>query len=79
MASCGKRHYDSEDLALHALYETKVRFPDTTVCNIYQCLDCGEWHLTSKGNLHPFIKEATDNGQLQKDRRAFEWQKKLGL
>jgi nuclear transport factor 2 (NTF2) superfamily protein len=78
MSKCGKRAYNSESLALDALIEAKIRFEQNTSVTVYQCQDCGEWHLTSKGLMHPRLEAALRDGSIAKDRRAFHWQRKLG-
>ncbi len=78
MSGCGKRNYDTENLALEALIEAIIRFPESTVTNVYQCDDCGNWHLTSRGAKHPYLIENLENGYIKRQRQALEWKGKLG-
>lgn len=76
--ACSKRSYDSENLAVTALIEARIRFDNNTSCTVYQCDDCGQWHLTSKGNMHQKLKEALENGNINKQKQAWQWEKKIG-
>ncbi|ADQ18807.1 hypothetical protein [Leadbetterella byssophila] len=75
--SCSKRSYSSEELALTALLEVRGRFENNQAVTVYQCEDCGLWHLTSKGNLHPALKRFLDTGQARKQLEAEYWERKL--
>lgn len=78
MKKCSKRTYISERLAIDALLEARIRFEQNSSVTVYQCMDCGEWHLTSKGAFHDELKRAMENGSLNKNKQAYHWQKKLG-
>ncbi len=78
MKKCSKRTYISERLAVDALLEARIRFDQNNSVTVYQCMDCGEWHLTSKGTMHDELKRVIENGSLNKNKQAFHWQKKLG-
>ncbi|MFC3812772.1 hypothetical protein [Lacihabitans lacunae] len=77
MASCSKRSYVTENLAVDALIEARIRFLSNSASTVYCCDDCGMWHLTSRGDLHPKLKTAIENGTIQKENRAYQWERKL--
>lgn len=78
MSTCSKRSYYSENLALDALIEARIRFLQNSSVTVYQCEDCGAWHLTSRGGLHPRLAKELESGNLEKNRLAYQWEKKLG-
>ncbi len=75
--ACGKRTYLSENLALEALVEVNIQFPHTTVCNVYCCDHCGDWHLTSAGPMHDFLATKIKAGYIKRQQEAAAWQKKF--
>ena len=77
MNSCGKRSYISENLALEALVGAKIAYPNSNVKTVYKCNDCGDWHITSKGNLHPKIANLKDSKKMDKLVEAAYWEHKL--
>jgi hypothetical protein len=78
MPNCNKRSYLTENLALDALIEARIRFVQNSSVTIYQCEDCGQWHLTSRGNVHPRLAKELESGNVEKSRLAYQWEKKLG-
>lgn len=72
--------YLSQALAEDALLEIWIRNhykAGQGPVNVYVCDDCGNFHFTSKGEMSARLKEALDNGQLEKNRRAFDLENKL--
>ncbi len=45
--------------------------------NVYECEECGNWHLTSKGMNHSKLRDSEILEYIRKERRAFEWEQKL--
>ena len=78
MSNCQKRSYATENLALDALIEARIRFLQNSSITVYQCEDCGQWHLTSRGNMHPRLAKELTSGNVEKSRLAYQWEKKLG-
>lgn len=78
MPNCQKRSYVTENLALDALIEARIRFLQNSSVTVYQCEDCGQWHLTSRGNIHPRLAKELTSGNVEKSRLAYQWEKKLG-
>ncbi len=75
--SCNKRSYQTENLAVDALVEARIRFSSNTSVTVYQCVDCGFWHLTSQGTIHPRLSQALKKGDINKQREADYWERKL--
>jgi hypothetical protein len=77
MASCNKRSYAFENLALDALINARINFGGNTAVNFYQCISCGAWHLTSQGSIHPNLATALANGQIKKQQESENWERKF--
>lgn len=79
MSTCvsGKRGYSAEAIAEDALIEARTRFVHNLAVAVYQCEDCGEWHLTSQGEMNPRLKKLLEDGTIGKDREALNWEMKL--
>lgn len=75
--SCNKRSYQSESLAVDALVEARIKFASNTSVAVYQCSDCGFWHLTSKGTAHPRLASTLKSGDVKRQREADYWERKL--
>ncbi len=80
MSRCTTRKicHDSEERALNALIENRIRFHHphgSGPINVYQCTECGYYHFTSKGNTHPELLEQAD--YIATQRRARDWEQKL--
>ena len=73
----GKRPYPTEDMAVNALIEARVRFEHNSAVAVYQCDDCNQWHLTSRGNMNTRLKELLEDGTIKKEREGFQWNMKL--
>lgn len=75
----GKNCYYSRELAEEALIQAWVRrhfTPGTGPVNVYKCDDCGDYHLTSGGELNSRLAEAIKNGSIDKLREAEDWELK---
>ena len=76
----GKIAYERESLALEALLELWIRnnyVRGTGPITIYRCEDCGWYHHTSSGTMHPQLQDFIESGEFSRRRRAFEWEEKL--
>ena len=76
----GKLVYTREDLAIDALLELWVRnyyAKGSGPISVYRCDDCGMFHHTSKGERHERLVEFIESGELNRRRKAFEWEEKL--
>ena len=75
-----KRSFQDESTALEALVNNHSRnFHDVEAGprNIYACQHCGNWHFTSKGEVHPFLTDEENKSQMKADRLAWHWERKL--
>ncbi len=75
----GKKVYLTELLAEDALLDAHSRhhYTNSGPINIYRCEDCGYYHFTSKGNLHPQLAKLLASGKLKHIREGNEWERKL--
>lgn len=77
----GKRVFESEALAEEALIQNHVRNDYSRQTNgptnIYQCRDCGFWHFTSKGGLHPMFEDEGVQERIKRERAAYHWEQRL--
>ncbi len=81
MAGCsyGKRSYSSEAIAVEALIEAHVHFnygKRSGPVAVYQCDECGQFHLTSTGTINEKLQQYLADGTLEKLRRARVWSDK---
>ncbi len=75
-----KKVYTTEQIAEDVLIETRTRFDYSSnhgPIAVYRCDDCGFYHLTSKGNMNPKLRENLNNGKIQKQKEAEDWLRKL--
>ena len=82
MAGCvtGKNMYLNQEAAEQALIQAWVRndFAEGHgPVNVYRCHDCGQFHLTSSGQMNPILAEHIRNGKLKLQKEANYWEKKL--
>ncbi|WP_367914381.1 hypothetical protein [Leadbetterella sp. DM7] len=75
--SCSKRSYLSEELAVTALLEVRSRFETNSSVTVYLCEDCGQWHLTSRGTIHPKLTALLQSGEITRRIEAGHWERKL--
>jgi hypothetical protein len=82
MAGCvtGKKMYSSKEMAEDALINTWVKndFPaGMGPVAVYQCGDCGQYHLTSSGEMNPALAQFIKEGKLKLQKEADYWRGKL--
>ncbi|MBR07381.1 MAG: hypothetical protein CMP48_06805 [Rickettsiales bacterium] len=78
--STGKRPYDSEQMALDALIDLRGRNnyrENSGPINVYPCDDCGAWHFTSKGTVHPELTKSDVQDRIKSQKEADYWERKL--
>ncbi len=76
----GKRQYDTEQQALDGLISarSKAFFRENSgPINVYECDDCGAWHLTSKGAQHPILSDAGIQKNIKDQHVSDYWERKL--
>ena len=74
--STGKKGYFKEEDVIEALIRSHIRFAKTAI-NYYYCIDCGEYHLTSKGIASKILSDPNVVKRIEKERRAQDWEGKL--
>lgn len=76
----GKRVYASEQIAEQVLIEAWTRYDykanDGPVA-VYQCEDCGQYHLTSSGPMNEKLANALAEGKISKQKEARHWEDKF--
>jgi hypothetical protein len=80
MKSCttGKRSYLTYELAEEALIGANINFnTEKGPVGIYQCEDCGQFHLTSKGAINKRLEQMQKEGEIQKQKEAKWWEEKF--
>jgi hypothetical protein len=78
--STGKVIYVTQTLAEDALIDAWGRNNykiGSGPVNVYQCDDCGNFHFTSKGAMNDRLKKECDSGQIAKNQRAFDLERKF--
>lgn len=76
----GKRLYLTEQLAEAALIEAHIHYEYRSgqgPIAVYQCDDCGNFHLTSRGPMNERLSQLITNGSIKKQRDASRWQDKF--
>lgn len=76
----GKKTYQTQELAEEALIGAHTRFEyknEQGPIAVYQCTDCGYYHLTSRGPMNPKLKQQLDSGEINRQKRADDWINKL--
>jgi len=76
-----KIQYDSQHLAETALIDQHIykgfaehQGPQ----NVYECRDCGYWHMTSRNSERlPRLQEMIDSGEMRKKQQASQWERRF--
>jgi hypothetical protein len=81
MSACvtGKKMYDSKEIAEDVLIEAWTRYdyaPGNGPVAVYQCRDCGRFHLTSSGEMNPRLAQLLSDGTIRLQKEASHWQDK---
>jgi hypothetical protein len=78
--SSNKKIYLSRELAEDALIEARTKFdfaPNRGPITVYQCEDCGFFHLTSKGKMNERLAKHIGEGKIDLQKEANRWLDKL--
>lgn len=68
----GKNSYYSESEVQEALIRSHIRFLQGAK-NYYQCHDCGEYHLTSQGEINPILNDPEVKKRIKREQQEQEW------
>jgi len=74
--STGKNGYYREAEAQEALIRSHIRYL-TAAKSYYLCNDCGEYHLTSQGELHESLNDPKVKERIKRERQEQEWAERL--
>ena len=74
--STGKSCYFTEEEVREALIRSQIRFLKAA-SNYYQCNDCGEYHLTSRGGQHPVLSEPAVQKRIKQERQSQDWEERF--
>ena len=72
--------YSSQEVAEDVLIEAWTRFDYTSgngPVGIYQCEECGHFHLTSKGQMNEKLSQAISGGKIQRQKEADRWMDRI--
>jgi len=75
-----KKIYQSREVAEDALIEARTKFnyaPGSGPIAVYQCEDCGFFHLTSKGKMNERLAKHISEGKIDLQKEANRWLDKL--
>ena len=72
--------YDSKEIAEDVLIDAWSRYDYATgrgPVAVYQCENCGRFHLTSSGEMNPKLAEFIKDGRIRLQKEANHWLDKL--
>ena len=72
--------YSSFEMAEDALIDARTRFdfpPNSGPVSVYQCEDCGHFHLTSQGKVNDKLAKQLTEGKIRLQKEANKWLDKL--
>jgi hypothetical protein len=74
-----KKVYLNREVAEEALIESHSQFEHQGggPIAVYQCEDCGYFHLTSKGPINPRLAALKKGGEIDRARQANQWLHKI--
>jgi hypothetical protein len=75
-----KRCHPTYDLAEEALIGAHIAYnygKGSRPVNVYQCDQCGQYHLTSQGEVNARLQKMLDEGEIQKQKEANWWEGKF--
>jgi len=74
-----KKIYPTQEIAEEALIGAHTRFNYTSQGGpiaVYQCEDCGRYHLTSRGPMNQKLAEQLASGKIKLQKEADQWENK---
>ena len=74
MPSCSqnKNGYYTEEEVQEALIRSQIRFVKAAT-NYYCCQECGEYHLTSRGERHPILNKPETKKRIETECQQQAW------
>jgi len=74
--SSKKNQYYTEDEAVEALIRSHIRFPRPAL-SYYCCVECAQFHLTSRGPKHPILDLPQVKDRIKKERQTQDWSQRF--
>lgn len=74
-----KKTYPTQEIAEEALIGAHTRFtyaPQGGPIAVYECADCGRYHLTSRGPMNAKLAEQLASGKIKRQKDADDWENK---
>lgn len=74
----GKLGFESREEAEEALVENHIHYKHRSgmgPLNVYPCMDCGQWHFTSKGPMNQQLQDA--RARIEKMQKHDFWKDKF--
>jgi uncharacterized OB-fold protein len=75
-----KKMYPSQEIAEEALIEARTQFDyklNQGPIGVYQCEDCGYYHLTSQGKINDKLASQLKDGKIKLQKEANQWMAKM--
>jgi hypothetical protein len=75
-----KKVYLTAEIAEDALIEARTKYDyadGNGPVGVYQCEDCGYYHLTSKGAINPRLEQMQRAGELDRKKQGAAWEQKI--
>ena len=75
-----KKVYPTKEIAEDALLEVYMQFEyprGNGPIGVYQCEDCGYYHLTSKGVMNERLSQLLSSGKINRQHQANQWLDKI--
>ena len=72
--------YPTQEIAEDALIEARINFDfpkGKGPVAVYQCEDCGQYHLTSRGTMNSRLAEHISSGKINLHKEANRWTDKI--
>jgi hypothetical protein len=81
MKTCvsGKKAYSTQAIAEEVLIEAHTRYDygrTTGPIAVYLCDDCGQYHLTSQGQMNERLEQYLKEGKIKRSKEANQWESK---
>jgi hypothetical protein len=82
MVDCSSKKicFLTKEMAEEALVENHAKYSHKVgqgPINIYQCHLCNCYHFTSKGEVHPILKDSKTQNRINKLKQGWDWEDKL--
>ena len=76
----GKTSFSSKELGEEALIQNHIRNNHREGAgpqNVYECVDCGEWHFTSRHPISDLFLDSAVLKRMARERQSLEWEQRM--